>query len=239
MSSKINNFVIVSIEGNIGSGKTTLLGHIKDHFKGNDKIVFVREPVDEWEKIKDKDGNTMLQKFYKDQMKYSFAFQMMAYVSRLKILRETINNVLNDPDNRYIIITERCLYTDRYVFAKMLYDGGFIEDVCYQIYLSWFDEFIKDYSVNYIVYVNTLPNICHDRIHERARTGEDIIPLDYLTNCHKYHNDYLFGMDELSLNVLELNGNINIFENSHVLNDWISNIIAFTGIDYCVMCNKL
>ena len=35
----------------------------------------------------------------------------------------------------YIIITERSLYTDKHVFAKMLHDQGKIEDVCYQIYL--------------------------------------------------------------------------------------------------------
>ena len=74
---------IVSIEGNIGSGKSTLLETLKTIFKENSNIVFLREPVDEWEKIKDKDGNTMLQKFYANQKEYSFAFQMMAYISRL------------------------------------------------------------------------------------------------------------------------------------------------------------
>jgi deoxyadenosine/deoxycytidine kinase len=121
---------IISIEGNIGSGKSTLLAHLKETCPN---VVFVKEPVDEWEKIRDENGVSMLEKFYADQTKYSFSFQMMAYISRLKILRDTIRN---NGDRPLTIITERSLNTDKMVFAKMLYDQGKIEDVKYQIYLN-------------------------------------------------------------------------------------------------------
>ena len=85
-----NNFTIISIEGNIGSGKSTLLANLREYFKENENVVFLKEPVDEWEKIKDKEGTTILEKFYADQEKYSFSFQMMAYVSRIKVLRDTL-----------------------------------------------------------------------------------------------------------------------------------------------------
>ena len=87
------NYKIVSIEGNIGSGKSTLLEKIRKEYSTNPQVIFLKEPVEEWEKIKDKSGNTMLKKFYIDQNKYSFAFQMMAYISRLKILRDTIKSI--------------------------------------------------------------------------------------------------------------------------------------------------
>jgi deoxyguanosine kinase len=131
------NIKIISIEGNIGSGKTTLLRNLRDKYSNNREynghhIMFLKEPVDEWEKMVDSDGNTMLQKFYANQEKYSFAFQMMAYISRLKILRDAIKHIEEQGYSKAIIFTERCLYTDKYVFAKMLYDQGKIEDVCYQ-----------------------------------------------------------------------------------------------------------
>ena len=167
-------YKIISIEGNIGSGKSTLLENLRKYYSNNVCIIFLREPVDDWEKIKDNDGNTMLKKFYADQEKYSFAFQMMAYISRLKILRDIIKKIEDERvillQNRfkeiienynkqqetfelpkYVIITERSLYTDKYVFAKMLHDQGKIEDVCYQIYLNWFEEFSKDFPINYSV----------------------------------------------------------------------------------------
>ncbi len=69
-------YKIISIEGNIGSGKSTLLENLKKHYVTNENVIFLREPVDDWEKIKDKQGNTMLKKFYDDQEKYSFSFQI-------------------------------------------------------------------------------------------------------------------------------------------------------------------
>jgi deoxyadenosine/deoxycytidine kinase len=116
---------IITIEGNIGSGKSTLLEHLKQKYnannnnEGNNEIIFLREPVDEWENIKDENGTTILQKFYADQKAYSFSFQMMAYISRLALLKEAVEKNPNA-----IIITERSLVTDKMIFAKMLYDSG-------------------------------------------------------------------------------------------------------------------
>jgi deoxyadenosine/deoxycytidine kinase len=226
---------IVSIEGNIGSGKSTLLENLKNHYKNNANVIFLKEPVDDWEKIKDSQGNTMLQKFYADQEKYSFAFQMMAYISRLKILKDAVqkikdrlestNLMFRSEEPTYIIITERSLYTDKHVFAKMLYDQGKIEDVCYQIYLNWFDAFTKEYPVDLAVYVSTEPQNCYDRVHKRARVGEEVIPLTYLEECHKYHDDFLSKCQPE--NKLVLDGNVDIFENEKIVETWLEQINTF------------
>lgn len=221
------NYKIVSIEGNIGSGKSTLLENLRNYYDENSCVVFLREPVDDWEKIKDKQGNTMLKKFYADQEKYSFAFQMMAYISRLKILRDIVKKIKDDKSKNYIIITERSLYTDKYVFAKMLHDQGKIEDVCYQIYLNWFDEFAKDFPIDYSVYVNTDPQICYNRIHKRAREGEEVIPLAYLQECHNYHEEFLDNEKGIKTNKLVLDGNVNIYENTDIVDLWIKLINVF------------
>ena len=139
--STMSRNVIISIEGNIGSGKSTLLQYLKENISLN--VVFLKEPVDEWEHIRDAEGTTMLQKFYENQEKYSFSFQMMAFISRLALLRETMRT-----NPGAIIITERSLYTDKLVFAKMLFESGKMEDVNYQIYLKWFDTFSVDCPVN-------------------------------------------------------------------------------------------
>ena len=217
---------IISIEGNIGSGKSTLLANLKKHFKNNKHVVFLKEPVDEWSKIKDENNITILEKFYIDQEKYSFPFQMMAYISRLKLLKDSIKEIKdteNDFETKYVIITERSLYTDKMVFAKMLYDTGKIEYINYQIYLNWFNTFADDFPVNKIIYVKTEPEICHQRITERHRDGEDNIPIDYLKSCSKYHDNMLDkNLSECVCNdQIVLNGNNNIYENESILNEWI------------------
>jgi deoxyadenosine/deoxycytidine kinase len=214
---------IITIEGNIGSGKSTLLAHLKEKYKNNDTILFLREPVDEWENIKDDAGVTMLQKFYSDQKTYSFPFQMMAYISRLSLLKEAVKNNRNS-----IIITERSLTTDKMVFAKMLFDNGNIEDVNYKIYLKWFDSFVSEYPINKAIYVNSSPTVCYDRIHERSRLGESHIPLEYLDSCDKYHTVMIeFFKKENNIEVLEVNGNTNIKENEDVLQKWLEDIDVF------------
>jgi deoxyadenosine/deoxycytidine kinase len=211
----------VSIEGNIGSGKSTLLANLKTSLKDNQNVVFLKEPVEEWEKIKDANGCTMLQKFYGNQERYSFPFQMMAYISRLAAFK---NAVAENPQAT-VFITERSLDTDKYVFAQMLYDDNKIEDVNFQIYRKWFDTFAQEFPVAGLIYVNTLPEICHQRITKRSREGEDCIPLDYLQNCNNYH-DYMMSVMSDSP-ILTLDGNVDIYENSDILGVWIYNVKQF------------
>jgi deoxyadenosine/deoxycytidine kinase len=218
---------IVSIEGNIGSGKSTLLENLKTYYGENECVIFLREPVHDWETITDKEGNTMLQKFYDNQEKYAFPFQMMAYISRLAILRNAYTYVRRQQqyhgDTRpYTIITERCLHTDKQVFAKMLYEQGKIEDVCYRIYMDWFDEFAQDFPVSHFIYVKTNPENCYHRIHKRARTGEEVIPMEYLQNCHTYHETFL----DQETSKLVLDGNVDIYENAHIVDEWTRQIHA-------------
>lgn len=214
---------IISIEGNIGSGKSTLLANLQKHFT-KEKIVFLKEPVDDWESIKDENNVTILEKFYQDQEKYSFSFQMMAYISRLAKLKEAVKN-----NPGAIIITERSLYTDKMVFAKMLFDNGKIELVNYKIYLQWFDHFVADFPVHKVIYVNTNPNLCAYRIKLRSRTGENVIPLDYLISCDEYHNAMLNVNNQMCVcrKQLILNGNIDLFEDKHILKKWILEVDKF------------
>ena len=228
---------IISLEGNIGSGKTTLLTNLKKQYENNPNVIFLKEPVDEWSEIKDENGITMLEKFYGDQPKYSFSFQMMAYISRLKILRDVIKNIntIKLKENKkkenqtFILITERSLYTDKMVFAKMLFDSGKIEYINYQIYLNWFNTFADDFPVNKIIYVKADPEICYARISKRNRAGENNIPIEYLTSCDNYHNNMLDKSlaDCVCEKQLILDGNINIYDNADVLADWINRIDDF------------
>jgi len=227
-----NAYTIVSIEGNIGSGKSTLLAKLRETYADDANIVFLKEPVDEWEKITDENGVTILEKFYADQEKYSFAFQMMAYVSRLKVLRDALKKITDSQSSkRTILITERSLYTDKLVFAKMLYDSGKIEHVNYQIYLNWFDTFSGEFPVHKVIYVKTGPENCYARIAKRSRDGEGNIPLDYLDKCSQYHDNMLdlSAKDCVCGNQIILDGNIDIYENKAQLDDWVYDISMFIG----------
>ena len=219
VQSTSNNAIIVSIEGNIGSGKTTLLSNLHNAFPDKN-ILFVKEPVNVWEEIKDSQGKTMLEKFYADQQKYAFSFQIMAFISRISLLKQSIRE---NPGS--VIITERSLHTDKMVFAQMLFDSGLIEDVNYQIYLKWFDEFSRECPLNRVIYVKTDPNICIQRIAKRSRAGESVIPIDYLRECHAYHEKMMEALSAIPQLILD--GNVDIYENGDELQSWIQQISSF------------
>lgn len=223
------NILLVCIEGNIGSGKSTLLEYLRMHFAESRNVIFLKEPVDEWATIKDEFGTTMLEKFYENQNQYSFAFQMMAYISRLNLLKKTVESTNG---RQTIIISERSLFTDKEVFAKMLFDSGAMETIQYQIYLKWFDAFSQEYPVQKIIYVKTCPEICYQRIIKRSRTGENHISHDYLKNCHLYHEEMLNISSNhcVCKNQLILNGNTDIYENTQELKIWIQQIENFIQI---------
>ena len=90
MTNSTSNPIIISIDGNIGSGKSTLYTDLQTHFSNRTDICFVPEPVDSWTKIVDVDKTPILTNLYKDTKRYAFRFQMMAYISRLHLLREKV-----------------------------------------------------------------------------------------------------------------------------------------------------
>lgn len=208
---------IISIDGNIGSGKSTLYKDLQRFYSTNSKIYFVPEPVDEWSHIKDKKGVPILTNLYKNTEKYAFRFQMMAYISRLSLLRKVVKS-----HNYDIIITERCVYTDKNVFAQMLYDDNKIEHDEFQIYLNWFEEFLDELKIAGIVYVKADPEICNYRVKKRSREGETI-PLSYLTSCHNYHERWI-NNEKIPILTIDANHDTSAEENNNLRNIWLNKI---------------
>ena len=210
--------IIISIEGNIGTGKSTLLTTLKEKYAADPSIHFMAEPVDVWDTIVDGQGVTILEKYYADQKKYAFSFQMMAYISRIAAIRAALKK------NYRIIILERSVYTDSAVFAKMLFHDQKIEDVEYMIYMKWVDEFISDLPPIKFIYVQANPEISYERVLKRGRQGETI-PLAYLRNCHKYHEEWL--LIENTQPLLLLNANVDVKNDPQALMEWLENIDQF------------
>jgi thymidylate kinase len=184
--------IIISVEGNIGSGKTTILEKLEKQCENSNRphrILFLREPLDVWESVKDpQTGENILEKFYANPEKYSFPFQVMAFSTRLSLIKDS----LRDCTGYYsAIVIERSLAADKQIFAKMLYDDGKIDDISYQIYENFHKTLSKDVELNGIVYIDADADICKARVEKRSRQGESEISLEYLQKCKKYHDDWI------------------------------------------------
>lgn len=200
--------IIISFDGNIGSGKSSIVRYFEKNFakycasKGYTcKICFLQEPVSTWESIGDANGKSIITHFYENNERYSFAFQVMAYTSRLSLLKEALK------ENYDVIITERSVYTDKFVFAKSLYEAKKMSLIEYIIYLNLFKEFQTIFQDLKIVYIRTKPEICDLRVKQRGRLGETI-PLEYLKDCHHYHDVWLNNPEAIEQGlVLVIDGN--------------------------------
>jgi len=175
---------IISLDGNIGVGKTTLLDHIRNRFPD---VIIVKEPVDVWTHLKDEQGSSLLELFYKDKKRYAFTFQQAAMLSRLLLLQKAVAEA--EPGS--LILTERSVLTDRFVFAEMLYTSGDLSKLEKDLYDQWYNAFAAQLPIAGIVYITTSVETAFERIQSRARAGEATISKEYLQALDRQHRVWL------------------------------------------------
>jgi deoxyadenosine/deoxycytidine kinase len=87
----------------------------------------------------------------------------------------------------------------------MLVDDGSIDQLELTIYKRLFDHLKSDaVELSGIIHINTPPSLCLDRIRNRGREGEDVIPLTYLENLSRFQKCWL---DTTNVPVLHTDGN--------------------------------
>lgn len=173
---------LIFVEGNIGTGKTTFLKNISSDYY---KIQVLFEPVDEWIK------SGMLGKFYENPEKYNLMFQVYCLFTRMKQYEKI------DSTADYVFI-ERSILCDCNVFAKMCLSGNTKK---YYAYLSIYNQYlllineIYNYR-NYFIYLKKDPIDCLNQVKERGRFEESGITIEYLTELHEHHENWL-GKDRI------------------------------------------
>lgn len=221
------------IEGNIGSGKSTFVRMLKDYIdrlnfveSGNQgtitqsvqryNTVLVQEPVDEWMKTVDSDGKNILEKFYEDQDRWGFTFQMNSFISRAHRIQEESqhpdNIILVDSNNEasgnveQLLLVERSIYTDRYCFARNCYQSGKMTKLEYDIYCKWNEWLSEQFKLRPqgYIYLRCDPQVNVERIRKRSREGECGIPVEYLTQLHENHDEWLRRESSTGIPILTL-----------------------------------
>jgi len=173
---------LLVLEGNIGAGKSTFLKIVGQYL--GCQIVF--EPHEKWQNIEGK-GN-LLEKFYNDAPRWAYTFQSYAFITRTL---EQKKHEIKNPHSTQIL--ERSVFSDRYCFAKNIFEEGKMSDLEWTLYKEWFSWFLEDHVTkpSGFIYLQTTPETCYKRLQKRNRTEELTVTLDYLQNLHKKHESWL------------------------------------------------
>ena len=231
MSFEQNRSTDYSLEGNIGSGKSTFI-LILDEYSNqtNNKMVnihntrVVEEPVNIWQ---DMNGSNVLESFYKDPKRYSFTFQMTTFVTRTELLEKALNY------GDSFVIAERSVLTDKNVFSKNCYESGLMNEMEYSVYQEMFNYLNKKTQMKPkgVIYIRTDPNECLRRINERNRGEESKISIEYLTNLHEKHENWLLNQKQFP--VLILDGNQNFKQDNDIKTQFLDKVNDFISINDC------
>jgi deoxyadenosine/deoxycytidine kinase len=173
--------LMVLLEGNIGAGKTTVGRKIA----ASGIFDFIEEPTSQW---REGFAANMLELFYSDTKRWAFTFQICAFVTRAKTWNEVTKFTYHNQ-----VILERSIYCDRHVFAKNCYTTGLFSEAEYQLYCGMWDFTVSQYcdEPDAIIYLRTPAEVCLERIKDRGRVEEMAIPLEYLLQLEKLHDEWL------------------------------------------------
>lgn len=209
--------IIISLDGNIGAGKSTLLNAIRERIP---EINYVDEPVGQWTALKNAEGRNLLELFYEDKKRWAYTFQNCAILTRLKNIQDAIEKLDSGSKDPQIVLTERSVLTDRYVFAEMLRDSGDIDPLEWDLYEMWFNTFAKKLPVKAIIYLSTSANTSSKRIKIRNRHGEENISIEYLNALDEQHKKWISNTTVPCLE-LSTEENISLDENIQKIRDFI------------------
>lgn len=177
------------VEGNIGAGKSTFLKLLEQKLPN---ISVTLEPIHNWQGTVY--GQSLLSNFYQEPKRWAYTMETLTMICRV---REHIAQMQKNQPNRII---ERSIYSGHYCFAQNGFEQGFMNEVEWKTYETWFNFLIPNRCKAPLgfIYLRVDPEIAYERIKKRNRLAEKTITLQYLRQVHAKHESFLI-QDKKSL----------------------------------------
>lgn len=152
---------LIAIAGNIGVGKTTLARRLSEKFGWD---VHYESVI----------NNPYLDDFYQDMKRWSFNLQMYFLSHRFRTLKAIA-------DAQRSAVQDRTIYEDVEIFAKSLFEQGYMAERDYKTYRDLFYDMMPYIPApNVIIYLKASTSTLMDRIRQRGRGFEKTISKDYI-----------------------------------------------------------
>lgn len=174
LSAMTKRFILVA--GNIGVGKTSLAERVAARLGWTSGFESVAD-------------NPYLAEFYDDMRQWSFHLQVFFLGHRAQQHLALANASLS-------AISDRSIYEDAYIFARVLHHLGNLNERDYQSYRRVFDLVVSGLPrPDLLLYLTAPVPVLLERIHRRARPIEAGITEDYLQLLDSFYGEWLSSFD--------------------------------------------
>lgn len=197
--------IFIAVAGNIGTGKTTLAQMLSKRFNWNAHFESVSD-------------NPYLADFYADMGRWSFPLQIFFLNNRFRAHQKISQGTQS-------AIQDRSIYEDANIFARNLYETGYMQERDYKNYLELYGSMCQFLNPpDLIIYLRkSLPRL-KEQIAKRGRDYEKNIPEDYLANLSRYYDEWMAQYDL---------GKKLIIESDHL--DFVANPTDFDSIAQSIL----
>lgn len=176
---------IISIAGNIGVGKTTLAERLAKKFGWK---VYYESVI----------NNPYLDDFYQDMRRWSFNLQIFFLSHRFRTLKAMV-------EKRENAVQDRTIYEDVEIFAKSLFEQGYMTERDYKTYRDLFYDMVPYIPApDIIIYLKASPHVLLDRIGKRGRGFEKTISSEYINYLNNSYENWISNAKK-ELNIVEIN----------------------------------
>lgn len=155
-----------------------------------------REPVENWMNIK---GFDLLKVLYTESNRWTFTFEMMALLSRIR-------NHTNAINNRVINVYERSILSCFHVFIQHDLEQKYLNNAEYRILHDHFEYGLNktiDLSKTMILYLDLSPQECFQRIIKRSRVSESTIDYSRLEQLKVHYDRFISNFQSCPVHIVD------------------------------------
>lgn len=223
------------VDGATGVGKTTFINLLKENLAN---ILTITEEVENFTNVQNT-GN-ILERYFSNPQRWALSTNIYITLTHVKSLE--ITNKSNNKDLTAIIM-DRSIYSDYYIHAKMEYRQNQMDLLEYTIYKEFFDYIEKNtIRPTGFIYLKASPELVLQRVHERNRTEERNLQLQYQKIQAFLYDQLFIEKKDIPENiahipVLILDATKNFKDDIEIQKNYINQVKNF--IELCIKNQKL